>query len=77
MLARYTIVRGKRKPEHGAYPTDEIIQDTRHRWSHCLRPNKSMVDKYLENPTEKAWSVFKKEYLVLCNTLAICSDWCW
>ena len=61
MLARYTMERGK--PVSGL--PRGVRQDTRRHTRHCLRPTAEMVERYLSNPTPKAWAEFERGYLKL------------
>ena len=65
MLSRYTMYR-KRPKDAGPLP-DGIRKDTRYRTKHILRPTKDIVEAYLDNPTDAAWRVFKREYQALLN----------
>ena len=61
MLARYKIFRGKRPPED-PLPSG-IRKDTRWRTHHVLRPEKTIVDKFLETPSDNAaWKKFAAAY---------------
>jgi uncharacterized protein YeaO (DUF488 family) len=63
MLARYSIVRGKRNPDDPL--PNGIRQDTRKHTNHCLRPTAELVSAYLENPTPSAWAEFSHAYEAL------------
>ena len=63
VLARYRIHRGRRPPED---PLPEgIRQDTRKHTRHVLRPEASIVERYLEDPSPDAWDAFREGYLNL------------
>ena len=61
MLARYTIVRGKRPPDQPL--PDGVRLDTRRHTRHCLRPKRDIVDAYLADPSEASWRTFRQAYL--------------
>ena len=64
MLARYTMERGKPARE---LPSG-VRQDTRRHTRHFLRPTKELVERYLGNPTDEAWTRFETEYLELLES---------
>lgn len=61
MLARYQIVRGKRPPSN-PLPNGRRV-DTRKHTRHFLRPEAAHVEALIENPDERAFERFAKEYL--------------
>jgi uncharacterized protein YeaO (DUF488 family) len=71
MLSRYTIYR-RRPADAGPLPNG-IRKDTRYRTSHVLRPTKEIVEAYLDDPTDTAWSTFKREYLAVLEE-RFCKD---
>lgn len=63
MLARYTMKRGKPASE---LPPG-IRQDTRKHTRHVLRPTAELVEAYLADPTDEAWTRFEFGYMELLN----------
>lgn len=61
MLARYKIYRGKR-PEDDPLPQGTRM-DTRKHTRHVLRPETSMVERFLADGSEAAWRRFRDDYL--------------
>lgn len=59
MLTRYTMKRGVAAAE---LPPG-IRQDTRKHTRHPLRPEKELVARYLEDPSDSAWNEFERSYL--------------
>lgn len=67
MLSRYKMYRGER-PETDSLP-DGIRQDTRKHTRHCIAPDKEMVVKILENPSDDArWEKFSRQYTALLES---------
>ena len=65
-LHRFKMYRGKRPPDD---PLPEgVRRDTRFSTRHCLRPEKELVTRYLEQPTAPAWAKFEKEYAALLDS---------
>ena len=60
MLARYTIYRGKRRPDDPVPQGHR--QDTRAHTQHCLRPPMSAVRQYLARPSPAAWRTLSAAY---------------
>lgn len=60
MLARYTMYRGKRPP--GDPLPEGVRVDTRRHTRHCLRPDRELVDAYLDDPSDAAWRRFAAAY---------------
>ncbi|QDU94574.1 DUF488 family protein, N3 subclade [Lignipirellula cremea] len=63
MLARYTMYR-RRPADAGPLP-EGIRQDTRWRTKHLLRPSQAIVEAFLAEPNEAAWTRFCKAYRAL------------
>lgn len=61
LLSRYTIYR-RRPADAGPLP-EGLRQDTRYFTRHVLRPTKEMVERYLADPSEEAFSQFRAAYL--------------
>jgi uncharacterized protein YeaO (DUF488 family) len=66
MLARYKIYRGKRSPDD-PQPVG-IRKDTRKHVDHVLSPEPKMVFRYLAEPTDSAWTAFRKGYVQLLES---------
>ena len=64
MLARYTMERGKPASE---LPSG-VRQDTRRHTRHLLRPTRELVERYLRDPTNEAWTLFETEYIELLKS---------
>ena len=63
MIGRYRIVRGKR-PADDPLPQGER-QDTRKHTRHFLRPGAELVARFLSEPDEQGFKVFRAGYLRL------------
>jgi hypothetical protein len=61
MLTRYQMTRGV---PTSALPVG-IRQDTRKHTHHVLRPSEEIVARYLDAPSDAAWTRFAKEYHAL------------
>jgi len=60
VLTRYTMYRGKR-PAADPLPSGVRV-DTRRHTGHCLRPARELVDVYLDDPSDEAWTRFAAAY---------------
>lgn len=64
MLARYKIYDRRPRPPSDPLPNG-VLQSTRWRTKHILRPTEKMVNEYLASPDESAWRKYRKAYLHL------------
>ncbi|HXV74730.1 MAG TPA: hypothetical protein VD788_00295 [Candidatus Polarisedimenticolaceae bacterium] len=63
MLARYKIYRGARPADDPA--PHGTRQDTREHTRHPLRPDAEQVARFLDDPDDPHWRIFRRAYLAL------------
>ncbi|MFT5523639.1 MAG: hypothetical protein ACI9HK_001587 [Pirellulaceae bacterium] len=61
MLSRYTMYR--RRPANAGPLPNGTRQDSRYRTRHVLRPPQTVVETYLESPSDETWQLFRETYL--------------
>ena len=63
MLARYSMVRGKKSADMPRRLREGVRVDTRKHTKHCLRPPEAAVSEYLADPSDDAFERFRAAYL--------------